>query len=61
MSRCRLALGGRVRVIVLVEEDEPGEQNWLPSARPGGAFDCLNATAEERYTLRDGKPFDDAR
>lgn len=38
-----------------------GEQEWLHTARQGGAFDYLNAPDEDRYTLLDGKPFDDAR
>jgi frataxin-like iron-binding protein CyaY len=47
--------------IILVEEDEPSYQEWLHAAMQGGAFDFLNAPDEDRYTLRDGKPFDDAR
>ena len=56
-----IGVGGRVRLIKLVAEDEPAEWDWLHAARQGGAFDFLNATDEERYTLRDGKPFDEAR
>lgn len=56
-----IGVGNRVRLIILVAGDEPSEQEWLHAARQGGAFDFLNATDEERYTLRDGKPFDDAR
>lgn len=54
-------VAGRVRLIILVGEDEPSEQEWLQAARQGGTFDFLNAPEEDRYTLRDGKPFDDAR
>lgn len=54
-------VAGRVRLIILVAEDEPSEQNWLFVARQGSAFDFLNAMDEDRYTLLDGKPFDDAR
>ena len=50
-----------MRPIIFVEADEPGEQEWLRVANLGGAFDFLNAPDEDRYTLRDGKPFDDAR
>lgn len=53
-------VAGRVRLIILVGEDEPSEQEWLHAANQGGAFDFLNAPEEDRYTLRDGKPFDDA-
>jgi hypothetical protein len=52
---------GRVRLIILVDEDEPSDRDWLRGATQGGAFDFLNAPEEDRYTLRDGKPFDDAR
>lgn len=55
------AVGERVRLIVLVGEDEPNEREWLHAATRGGAFDFLNAPEEDLYTLRDGKPFDDAR
>lgn len=56
-----VGVAGRVRLIILPAEDEPSEQNWLYAARQGRAFDFLNATEEDRYTLLDGKPFDDAR
>jgi len=52
---------GRVRLLILVGEDEPSEQEWLHAANQGGAFDFLNGPEEDRYTLLDGKPFDDAR
>lgn len=54
-------VAGRVRLIILVGEDEPSDQQWLYAATSGGAFDFLNAREEDRYTLRDGRPFDDAR
>lgn len=53
-----IGVGGRVRLIILVGEDEPSDQEWLHAARQGGAFDFLNSMDEDRYTLRDGKPFD---
>ena len=56
-----IAVGARVRLIILVAEDEPREQEWLHAARQGQAFEFMNTTEEDRYTLRDGKPFDDAR
>lgn len=54
-------VAGRVRLITLVGEDEPSGQEWLRAARQSGAFAFLNAPEEDLYTLRDGKPFDDAR
>lgn len=56
-----VGIAGRIRLIILVEEDEPSDQEWLHAATNGGAFDFLNAAEEDRYTLRDGRPFDDAR
>lgn len=56
-----VGVGGRVRLVILVAEDEPSEQNWLHAGRQGRAFDFLNSMDEDRYTLRDGKPFDDPR
>ena len=54
-------IAGRVRLIILVGEDEPSDQEWLHAATHSGAFDFLNTAEEDRYTLRDGRPFDDAR
>lgn len=54
-------VAGRVRLIILVGDDEPSDQEWLLAAAQGGAFECLNAPEEDRYTLRDGRPFDDPR
>jgi hypothetical protein len=55
------AIGERVRLIMLVGEDEATDQEWLQAATHGGAFDFLKHPEEDRYTLNDGKPFDDAR
>ena len=52
---------GRVRLIILVGEDEPTDQEWLHAASQSGSFDFLNAPEEDRYTLHDGRPFDDTR
>lgn len=54
-------VAGRVRLIILVGEDEPSDQEWLHAATNGSAFDFLSAPEEDRYTLRDGRPFDDSR
>ena len=54
-------VAGRVRLIILLGEDEPTEQEWLRAAVRSGAFDFMQAPEEDRYTLRDGRPFDDAR
>ena len=52
----------RVRVIVLLPEEECGEiseQEWLRAAATNPAFDFLNHPDEDIYTLADGRPFDD--
>ena len=54
-------VGGRVRLIILIGEDEPSDQEWLRAASQGGAFDFLKAPEEDQYTLLDGRPFDDAQ
>jgi hypothetical protein len=55
------AVGERVRLIMLVGEDEATEQERLQAATHGGAFDFLKHPEEDLYTLKHGKPFDDAR
>ena len=50
----------RVRVIVLIpEEADIGEQEWLQLAAMSPAFDFLKEPEEEVYKPRDGKPFHD--
>ena len=50
----------RVRVIVLIEEDDEwDEAQWLQAAARNPAFDFLNDPAEDIYSLSDGKPFHD--
>ena len=52
---------GRVRVILLPEEAEIGENEWLKAAASKPAFDFLKDPAEDIYTLDDGQPFNDQR
>ena len=49
----------RVRVIVLFadESDEWNQKEWLKAAASNTAFDFLADAVEDRYTLKDGKPF----
>ena len=50
----------RVRVMVLIpEETEVSEEEWLRLAAANSAFDFLKEPGEDVYTLRDGKPFHD--
>ena len=50
----------RVRVIILVnDETEIDEREWLRAAAANSAFDFLKDPAEDIYTLSDGKDFHD--
>ncbi len=47
---------GKVRVIVLFNEEDFDENEWLKAASKNEVFDFLNDEAEDIYTLEDGKP-----
>ncbi|MCF7810290.1 hypothetical protein K9N50_04805 [bacterium] len=50
----------RVRVIILLmEEDDITETEWLKAASSNPAFDFLKDPEEDIYTIEDGKPFND--
>ncbi|HEX9870179.1 MAG TPA: hypothetical protein VGC99_16615 [Candidatus Tectomicrobia bacterium] len=50
----------RVRVIILIpEETDIDEKEWLQAAASNPAFDFLKESEEDIYTLADGNPFDD--
>jgi len=52
----------KVRVIILLPEDvDIDEKEWLRSASVNPAFDFLKEQEEDIYTLVDGKPFHDQR
>jgi hypothetical protein len=52
----------RVRVIILLpEETDADEKEWLRSASTNPAFDFLKEPEEDIYTLEDGRPFYDQR
>ena len=51
---------GPVRVILLLPENgDPGEREWLEAAMSNPPFDFLADSAEDLYTPTDGKPFID--
>lgn len=51
---------GRVRVIVLIpEEANVEEREWLRAAAGNPAFGFLEDEEEDIYTLTDGRPFID--
>jgi len=47
---------GKVRVIILFNEEDFDENEWLKAASKNEVFDFLNDEAEDIYTLEDGKP-----
>jgi len=50
----------RVRVIVLLpEEADIQEEEWLRAAAANPAFDFLREPQEDIYTMADGRPFHD--
>ncbi|MBI1744023.1 hypothetical protein HYR54_13290 [Candidatus Acetothermia bacterium] len=50
----------RVRVIILIPEDEEiTEAAWFKAVATNPALDVLNDPTEDIYTLNDGKPFHD--
>jgi hypothetical protein len=50
----------RVRVILLLPDDvEIDEKEWLRAAATNPAFDYLKEPEENIYTLTDGRPFHD--
>ena len=53
----------RVRVVIVFPEEadvaDMDEKEWLRAAGQNPAFDFLKDSSEDRYTLRDGKPFRD--
>jgi hypothetical protein len=50
----------RVRVIILMpEEGDPSEEEWVRAAASNPAFAFLRDPAEDIYNISDGKPFRD--
>jgi hypothetical protein len=50
----------RVRVIILLPEDaDIDEKEWLYAAASNPAFDFLKEPEEDIYTSEDGRPFHD--
>ena len=52
-------ISAKVRVIVLFDEDDLSEKDWVKAASQNDAFDFMNHDAEGIYTLKDGKPLTD--
>lgn len=52
----------KVRVLILLDDDleEKNEDAiWMSSISKNPAFDFLNDSAEDIYSLKDGEPFND--
>ena len=55
-----IAEKSKVRVIILLpEESDIGETEWIKTAASNPAFDFLKEPEEDIYTKEDGKPFHD--
>ncbi len=54
-----VAASGKVRVIVLISEEDAEDREWLRAAAANPAFDFLNDPEEDVYTPDDGRPFGD--
>ena len=49
----------RVRVIVLVSEEDISEAAWTKAVSASPAFEFLKDAAEDVYSAADGRPFHD--
>lgn len=55
-----LISSSRVRIIILLpDETEINEKDWLRTAGANPVFDFLKEPEEDIYTLSDGRPFND--
>ena len=52
-----LKAGIQVRVLILSEEEEMEEKNYLKFLSNNPSLDFLNEPEENVYTIKDGKPF----
>lgn len=61
LSKPLLERDKKVRVIVLVPEGEIEEEEllWMKSLEKNPAFSFLKDSAEDIYSIKDGKPFHD--
>jgi hypothetical protein len=48
----------KAKVVVLFDDEDITEKEWLQFAMKGGAFDFLNDPAEDIYTMEDGVPYE---
>lgn len=53
------AAAGKVRIIVLISEEDAEEKEWMRAAAANPAFDFLKDPEEDAYSPEDGQPFGD--
>jgi hypothetical protein len=54
-----ITASGKVRVIVLISEEDAEDREWLRAAATNPAFEFLGDPEEDVYTPDDGRPFGD--
>ena len=51
----------KVKLIVLAQEDDISDEEWLKFLSGNPSFDFLKEEAEDIYTIHDGKPYNRER
>lgn len=51
----------KVKLIVLAQEDDITDEEWMKFLSTNPAFDFLKDEAEDIYTIHDGKPYNSER
>ncbi len=51
--------GKKVKIIILMEEDENEVKEWLSAISANPAFEFLKDELEDIYSITDGKPVND--
>jgi hypothetical protein len=52
-----MSAGQKVKIIILIrEEDEFDDEEWIQAAAQSGSFEFLNDPGEDIYSKQDGKP-----
>jgi hypothetical protein len=51
----------KVKLIILTQEDDISDEEWMKFLATNPAFDFLKDEAEDIYTIHDGKPYNSER
>ncbi|HEX5151246.1 MAG TPA: hypothetical protein VFW07_07345 [Parafilimonas sp.] len=51
----------KVKLIVLAQDDDISDKEWMKFLASNPAFDFLKNEAEDIYTIHDGKPYNSER